>query len=116
VDDLGERLEKRLASGWTENKVRALTNQAILERLAGFGIVTSADEFVELARPEHSADAVTESWRRSFDVSARGFDNDFIGIAACLLWERLLPERPSFEMLDERDRGPPGKASNSIAT
>ncbi len=102
VDDLGERLKKRLASGWTENKVRALTNEAILERLAGFGIVTSADELVELARPEHSAGAVAEGWRRSFDVSARGFDTDFISIAACVLWERLLPERPSFEMLDER--------------
>src|SRR6266852_6284857 len=102
VDDLGERLKKRLASGWTENKVRALTNEAILERLAGFGIVTSVDEFVELAHPEHAADAVAAGWRRSFDVSARGFDNDFIGIAACVLWERLLPEWPSVEMLDER--------------
>jgi len=102
VDDLGERLKKRLASGWTENKVRALTNEAILERLAGFGIVTSADEFEELARPEHSAGAVAEGWRRSFDVSARGFDTDFISIAACVLWERLLREWPSFEMLDER--------------
>jgi hypothetical protein len=102
VDDLGERVTKRLASGWTENKVRALTNEAILERLAGFGIVTSVAEFVELARPEHAADAVAAGWRRSFDVSARGFDNDFIGIAACVLWERLLPEWPSFEMLDER--------------
>jgi hypothetical protein len=38
---------------------------------------------VELARPEHAADAVAAGWRRSFDVSARGFENDFIGIAAC---------------------------------
>ena len=26
----------------------------------------------------------------------------FIELAACVLWERLLPERPSFEILDER--------------
>jgi tetratricopeptide (TPR) repeat protein len=99
---VAERLKERFASGWTEDKVRALSHETILERLAGFGIVTSADEFVELARAEHSADAVVEDWRRSFDVSARGFDNDFIGIAARILWERLLPERPSFEILDDR--------------
>ena len=32
----------------------------------------------------------------------RGFDHDFIDLAAGVLWEWLLPERPSFEMLDER--------------
>jgi hypothetical protein len=42
---MAERLKKRPASGWTENKVRALPNEAILDRLAGFDIVTSADEF-----------------------------------------------------------------------
>jgi hypothetical protein len=99
---LAARLKKLLASGWTESKARALPNAAILERLAEFRIVTSGDEFVELARAEHSANAVAEGWRRSFDVSARGFDNDFIAMAACVLWERLLPQRPSFERLDER--------------
>jgi hypothetical protein len=54
----------------TEHKVRALSNEAILEHLAGFGIVTSADEFLELASAEHSANAVAEDWRRSFDVGA----------------------------------------------
>jgi hypothetical protein len=32
----------------------------------------------------------------------RGFDDDFVGIAATVRWERWLPERPSFETLDER--------------
>jgi len=95
------RLTKRLASGWTENKVRALSNETILERLAGFGIVTSTDEFVERARAEHAASAVAEGWRHRFPISAGGFDNDFFGLAAGVLWERLLAERPSYEMLDD---------------
>jgi hypothetical protein len=66
ADDVAERLKKRLASGWSEDKVRALSNEAILERLVGSGIVTSEDEFVELARAEHSADAVAEDCRRSY--------------------------------------------------
>jgi tetratricopeptide (TPR) repeat protein len=100
--ELAAQLKKRLAAGWTEDKARALSTDVILERLAGFGIVTSADAFVEQARAEHAASAIADGWRERFSNSARGFDDDFIGIAACVLWERWLPERPSFEMLDER--------------
>jgi hypothetical protein len=28
-------------------------------------------------------------------------DDDFLGIAACELWEHYCPERPSVEMLDD---------------
>lgn len=100
--DLAARLRERLATGWTEEKIQALSTATILERLAAFGIHTSTDEFARQARTEHSAIALSETWRRRFRVSARGLDDDFIWMAACVLWERLLPERPSFEMLDDR--------------
>jgi hypothetical protein len=103
ADDVTERLKKRLASGWTGDKVRGLSNEAILARLAGFGVRTSTSEFVQLASAEHSADALAQEWHRSFDELTRGFDDDFfLGLAACVLWARLLPDRPSFEMLDEQ--------------
>jgi hypothetical protein len=92
--ELAAQLKKRLAAGWTEDKVRALSTDVILERLAGFGIVTSAEAFVGQARAEHAASAIADGWREQFSNSARGFDDDFIGIAACVLWERWLPERP----------------------
>ena len=100
--DRARRLKKRLGTGWTADKVRALSNEVILERLAGFCIAISANEVVELARGEHAASAIAEAWRQRFEVLVRGFDDDFIDLAAGVLWERLLPERPSFEMLDER--------------
>ena len=100
--DVAQRLRKRLGSGWTKDKVRSLTNEAIVARLAGFGVGTSTSEFVQLASAEQSAAVLAQAWRRRFEVSARGSDDDFIEIAACVLWERLLPDRPSFEMLDER--------------
>ena len=55
---LAARMKRRLAAGWTADKVRALATDVILERLAGFGIITSADEFVEQARAEHAASVV----------------------------------------------------------
>jgi hypothetical protein len=57
---------------------------------------------VELARAEHAASAIGDAWRQRFDVSVRGFEDDFIDLAAGVLRERLLSERPSFEILDER--------------
>jgi len=94
--------QRRVTPGWTENKVRVLSTEVLLERLASFGVVTTVDEFVAQARAEHAASAIAERWRERFIVSPGGVDDDFIELAACVLWERLLPERPSFEMLDER--------------
>jgi hypothetical protein len=94
--------QPRVTAGGTKSKVRVLSTEIILERLASFGVVTTVDEFVAQARAEHAANAIAERWRERFMVSPGGVDDDFIELAACVLWERLLPERPSFEMLDER--------------
>jgi hypothetical protein len=100
------RLKKRhkvAAAGWTDDKVRALSTEIMLERLAGIGVVVSTDAFVAQARAEHAASAVAEAWRAGLGISPRDVrTDDFLGRAARVLWERLLPERPSFEMLDER--------------
>ena len=56
--DRARRLKRRLSAGWTTDKVRALSNEVILEHLAGFGIATSANEVAELARAEHAASAI----------------------------------------------------------
>jgi hypothetical protein len=79
------RMKRRLAAGWTADKVRALATDVILERLAGFAIITSADEFVEQGRAEHAASVVADGWRERFPVSARGSEDAFIGIAATVL-------------------------------
>lgn len=94
--------QHRPAAAWTENKVRVLSTELILEQLAGFGIVASVDEVVQQARVEHAASALAEGWRERFPVSPHGVDDDFVDLTACVLWERLLPERRSFEQLDER--------------
>ena len=97
-----KKKHKRPSNGWTDDKVRAMSTEVIEERLASAGVLTSTDEFVELARAEHAARAIVEVWRERFPGAARGVGDEFLGSAARVLWERLLPERPSFEMLDER--------------
>ena len=97
-----KKKDKRPGVGWTDDKVRTLSTDVILERLAGAGILTSTDEFVDQARVEHAANAIADVWRERFLLTAHAAGDEFIGSAARVLWERLLPERPSFEMLDER--------------
>ena len=60
--------------------------------------------------------AVDSGRFRRFRVSARGHDDDFIWMAACILWERLRPERPSFEMLDDQRQALKPDQSPAAAT
>src|SRR6266568_4311354 len=94
--------QQRPAAAWTENKVRVLSTELILERLAGFGIVTSVDEVVQQARAEHAASAIAEGWRERFPVSPHSVDDDFVDLAARVLWEGVKPHFEA-EMTRVRD-------------
>ncbi len=48
------RLSKRLVSTSTEKKVRSLSNEAILERLASLGMCASTGAFVQVGDRRHS--------------------------------------------------------------
>jgi hypothetical protein len=50
------------------------------------GIATSANELVGQARGAHAASAIGEAWRQRFEVSVRGFDDEFIELAAGAFW------------------------------
>ena len=59
----GEPDNRRVGAGWSTDKVRALSTEAILERLAECGIVTSAEGFTEQARAEDAASTIAAGWR-----------------------------------------------------
>ena len=59
------------------------------------------DEFEALARGRGSAWSISQTWLASPTVVCTGVEEDFLGLAACELWKRLLPQRPSIEMLDD---------------
>lgn len=68
--------QRPAAAAWTENKMRVLSTELILERLAGLGIATSVDEIVQQARVEHAASAIAEGWRERLPVSPHRVDDD----------------------------------------
>lgn len=98
-----QRLEPEKASGfWTTRKLAALSTGEILARLRTLGVDTSRDDYLALAAGQTSAWAISNEWRAAVARRLPRHDDDFLGLAACELWQRYCPERPSIEMLDDQ--------------
>jgi len=94
-------IERRLREDWTIAKVAGMTTGDIEARLLGYGVRHSRERFLRLAEGRTSAWSISEVWSTSDPVSCRGKEEDFLGLAACELWKRYLPDRPSMEMIDD---------------
>lgn len=94
----------RAARLWTPSRVAALGTDEILARLRELGIEMSRERFVSLAADRTSAWTISEPWRATANTPWKALsreDDDFLGLAACELWKRYCPDRPSQEMLDD---------------
>ncbi len=49
----------------------------------------------------YSGEELADHWRKQYPITARGFDEDFLWMAAIILWKRFAPDVPSSEMLDD---------------
>ena len=84
--------------------VRALTDDALVEKLRQVGIPLDKNSYAEIAEHALSAEeiartAVTDEVRARF----RGpFDEDWVWLALAVLWERWFPQWPNFEQLDDQ--------------
>jgi len=94
-------MERGIQERWTTKKVAAMTTEAIEAQLAAFGVKHSHERFVKLASDRNSAWTISEAWRKDDSVKCTEKEEDFLGLAACELWKRLMPDRPSMEMLDD---------------
>lgn len=87
---------------WTPSRVAALETEAIVQRLARLGIMTTREDFEVFAESFTSAWSVSSVWRAKFrKLGLPRHDDDFLGLAACELWKRYCPDTPSVEMLDD---------------
>lgn len=93
-------IERLKADRWTLEKVAAMSTSAILDQLRSFGVETSRDRFAQLAAGRASAWSLSDDWLAG-GATCRGVDQDFLGMAACELWKRFVPDPPSVEMLDD---------------
>ena len=98
-----QRLEPEKASGfWTPRKVAALSTEEILAQLRTLAVDASRAAYLALAEGQTSAWAISQQWRAAIARRLSLHADDFLGLAACELWKRYSPERPSIEMLDDQ--------------
>ena len=86
---------------WNVERVDCMDTDAIFRKLADVGVEMDAERFVQGAEGFQSAFDYAETWTAPGELDRFGRDADFPGVAACVLWKRLLPERFSFERLDD---------------
>ena len=90
---------------WYPSRVRAMSTKTIIDRLQTLGFSVNAESFLDACSHYLSAWSLGEAWVDIQDQAALPSGaKDFMCLAGCILWERLLPGRPSLEMYSDRLR------------
>jgi len=82
-------------------EVETLSTKEIIRKLRSFGVDFKRTQFLEDVRRFYSAYELADHWVGIYPVTAVGFDEDFIWMAAIVLWRRLAPDVINSEQLDE---------------
>ena len=86
---------------WDSEKIGAMSTARILAKVKDFGVPMTTSEFIRQAPQFLSAVEMAEDWYKRYPVNATGLDEDFIRMAATVLWPRLTPDVMSSEKLDD---------------
>lgn len=89
------------ADWWSTDKVDVLKTKEIIDKLRDFGIPFEKEQFLVDIHQVYSAFEIAKEWRAKYTITAEGKDDDFIWMAASILWKRLAPEVINSEMLDD---------------
>ncbi|MGK5083308.1 hypothetical protein WDW37_08370 [Bdellovibrionota bacterium FG-1] len=85
----------------TRSKGRALSDEQLLEKLKDWGISFNRETFIQAASEFISAQDWAESLWEQYSIESEAREVDWVWIALTILWERWLPEQPSFESIDD---------------
>jgi uncharacterized protein YchJ len=81
---------------------RSLPDVDLLAHLRSFGIELDPKLYRELSNKHLSAEEVSLALQESPRDGPAGLEEDWIWLSLVVLWERWLPDSPSFERLDDR--------------
>lgn len=87
---------------WRMEEVKDLSTRQIVQKLRHFGVDFEEKQFLKDVENFRSAGKLADHWMETHTVEAKGFDEDFIWMAAVILWERLIPDVPNVEQIDEK--------------
>ena len=111
-DDLSDRLDfqallrRRIAEGWTFDKIEPMSTEEICARLNRLGVSVTAADYREAAQRHESAQRLADEWYAQYTLRPEGrYDDDFVWMAAIVLWVRLIPDRICFEQINDLMQG-----------
>lgn len=97
------KLLKRIEEGWTFEKIEPMSTDEIFARLNRLGVTVTPGDFRRAAQRHESAQRLAHEWRAQYILRLEGrYDEDFVWMAAIILWTRLIPDHVCFEQIDER--------------
>ena len=103
LDGFQTLLRRRIEEGWTFEKIEPMSSDEIFSRLNRLGIRVTPEGFRQDVMRHESAERLADEWCARYRFRLKGrYDEDFIWMAAIVLWKRLIPERICFEQIDER--------------
>ncbi|KXB01900.1 hypothetical protein AKJ44_01920 [candidate division MSBL1 archaeon SCGC-AAA261F17] len=86
---------------WKMEGIRDLSTEQIIQKLRHFGVEFSEERFLKDVKNLYSPGKLADHWMEIHPVTAKGFDEDFIWMAATILWERLAPNVVNSEQINE---------------
>lgn len=90
----------RLSRIWRPSQLAAMSRSEIEAHLDLLRVPFNETEFLSLTHDRPSAWEIGEAWGAPH-IRIKAINAEFLGLAACELWRRLAPDRPSKEMLDD---------------
>ena len=97
------RLRQRIREGWDLDKIEPMSSGEIFVRLNRLGIAVNEEDLRQAAGRHESATRLADEWRERYPFYPEGrYDEDFVWMAAIVLWKRLIPDRICFEQINER--------------
>ena len=103
MDSLQAPMRHHLQEEWFLKKIEPMSTEDILAKLNRLGIPVTKEAYRQAAQRHESASRLAKEWRRQYPIHPEGrYDDDFVWMASIVLWKRLVPDRISFEQIDER--------------
>jgi tetratricopeptide (TPR) repeat protein len=97
------RLLQRIEEGWDFAKIEPMSTDEIFDRLNRLGVTVTPDDFRQAAQRHDSSERLADEWYTRYTLRPEGrYDDDFVWMAAFVLWKRLIPDRICLEQINER--------------
>jgi tetratricopeptide (TPR) repeat protein len=98
-----QKLLRRIEEGWSFEKIEPMSTEEIFARLNRLGITVTPKDFQQATQRHESAERLADEWNGQYVLRPEGrYDEDFVWMAAIVLWKRLIPDRVCFEQINEQ--------------